>query len=105
MTEALAVIFSSTGIMGTVIACLLRKAMRNAEKEAEKRRKARLEEDLVRYELDSTASVLLIALTRYARGLCTDEELDIAEANYTACAVKSDMLIKRHYLEARNAKK
>ncbi len=87
-----------------MIACLLRRAMRIAEKEAERRRDERLEEDLLRYQLDGAVSALLIALARYARGLSTEEELEIAEANYTAKAAENDMMIKRHYLENRNAK-
>lgn len=104
ITEALAVIFSSSGVIGAVIACLLRKAMKDAETEAEKRRSERLEEEMLRYELDSAVSALLITLARYARGLCKDEELEIAEANYTSCAAKNDMMIKRHYLVTKNAK-
>lgn len=103
LTEALAVILSSSGVIGAVISCLLRKAMKNAEKEAEKRRAQRLEEDLARYALDGAVSALLITLARFARGLCDEGALEIAEANYTSKAADNDMLIKRRYLETRNA--
>jgi hypothetical protein len=99
ITEAIAVIFSSSGVIGAVIVCLLRRAMKNAEAEAEKRRSERLEEELLRYELDSATSSLLVTLARYARRLCSEEELEIAEANYTACVSRTDLTIKRHYLE------
>ena len=105
LTEAIGVILSSAGVMGAVIACILRKAMKNAEISAENRRKAKLEEDVARYELDCATSALLICLAKYARGKCSETEREVAEANYTAGVAKCDMTIKRHYFEARNEKK
>jgi hypothetical protein len=105
LTEVIIALLSSAGVMGTVIACILKRAMKNAEIQAEQRRKAKLEEDLARYELDCATSALLIALAKYARGKCNETELEVAEANYTASVAKSDFTIRRHYFEERCKKK
>jgi hypothetical protein len=98
ITEALAVIFSSSGVIGAVIAALMRRAMKNAAEDAERRRREYVEEQLSRFELDHAANELLIALARYARKLCTETELEIAEANYTAAVNKADMTLKKNYV-------
>jgi len=98
LTEALAVIFSSSGVIGAVIAALMRRAMKNAAEDAERRRREYMEEQISRFELDHASNELLIALARYARKLCTEAELEIAEANYTAAVNKADMTLKKNYI-------
>ena len=98
LTEALAVVFSSSGVIGAVIAALMRRAMKNAAEDAERRRREYMEEQLSRFELDHASNELLIALARYARKLCTEAELEIAEANYTAAVNKADMTLKKNYI-------
>ena len=46
ITEALAVIFSSSGVIGAVIAALMRRAMKNAAEDAERRRREYVEEQM-----------------------------------------------------------
>lgn len=93
--ESLAVIFSSSGLIGGVIAAILKRTMKKASEDASKRREEYLEEQLARYELDQATSRLLVTLARFSRRLCTESELEIAESNYTSAVNKSDMLMKK----------
>ncbi|MBO4501344.1 MAG: hypothetical protein J5760_03795 [Clostridia bacterium] len=98
LTEALAVIFSSSGIIGAVIAAVMRKAMKNAAEDAERRRREYVEEQMARYELDHASYELLIALSRFSRKMCSEAELEIAEANYNSAVNKADMTLKKNYI-------
>lgn len=98
LTEALAVIFSSSGVIGAVIAAIMRKAMKSAAEDAERRRREYVEEQMARFELDHATNELLITLARFSRKLCSETELEIAEANYTSAVNKADMTLKKNYL-------
>ena len=100
IARVLAVVLSSSGFTGAVISFLLKRALKNAKDDAEKRRAARLEEEMLRYELDKATCSLLLALTRYARGMGGESELEAAETNYTLCVSRADLALKRHYLES-----
>lgn len=101
LVEAIAVVLSSSGVIGAVFAMMIRKAMKNAADDAERRRKEYIEAETVRFERDRAASELLIALVRYSRKLCSESELEIAESNYVSASAKNDMTLKRHYIESK----
>ena len=100
LAEAIAVVLSSSGIIGAVFAMMIRKAMKNASDDAERRRKEYTEAEMTRFERDKATSELLIALVRYSRKMCSESELEIAESNYVSASSKSDMTFRKHYVES-----
>lgn len=100
LAEAIAIVFSSSGVIGAVFAMMIRKAMKNASDDAERRRREYTEAELSRFERDRATSELLIALVRYSRKMCTESELEIAESNYISASAKSDMTLRKHYIES-----
>lgn len=101
LAEAIAVVLASSGIIGAVFASLIRKAMKKASDDAERRRKEYTETEMTRFERDRATSELLIALVRFSRKLCSESELEIAESNYVSASAKSDMTLRKHYIESK----
>ena len=80
--EIAAVILSSAGLIGTIIAGILSVVLRQTKAVAEKRREERMQLELQRLDGEEKLSQLILLLIKFSKGLCEMEELDNAERNY-----------------------
>lgn len=89
LCELAAVVLSSAGVIGTVVAGVLSVVLRQTKTVAEKRRKERIQLELQRLEGEEKLSQLILLLIKFSKGLCEMEELDNAERNYIAYLEKT----------------
>ncbi len=78
--ELLAVIFSSAGVLGTVLSAVLAWMLRRAKKDAEQKRKERIAMELFRLEGEELLSALVLALVQGGRE--NDPALETAAKAY-----------------------
>lgn len=80
--EALIVIFSSTGIIGTVIATVITKILNSAKADAEARRTERQTAERLKSLHDEKSDELLLSVSLFCRGLISEEELLRSENSF-----------------------
>jgi endonuclease III len=80
--ELAAVVLSSAGLIGTVVAGILTVVLRQTKVVAEKRREERIQLELQRLDGEEKLSQLILVLIKFSKGLCEMDELDNAERNY-----------------------
>ncbi|MEG1742874.1 MAG: hypothetical protein RR246_01775 [Clostridia bacterium] len=97
IVEALIIACSSTGLIGTIIAALFSKIMKNAKLDAEKRRAERLEAELIRNEYEEISGRLLLTISRFCRDLADETELYKAENEYAEFVNKMNRMNKTQY--------
>ena len=102
-SEFFALLISSAGLSGTVIAIIFSYLLRKAKLEAQKKREERLQLEIQRLEGEEKLSQLLFTLVRYSRGICGECELDEAEKDY-AEYIESSRKLKNRILGSYTAK-
>lgn len=80
--ELLIVVFSSAGVLGTIIATLLGIILKQTKSVAERKRQERVLFELQRLDGEEKMSQLILSLLKFSKGLCEMDELDTAERNY-----------------------